>query len=107
MMHAAAAVPARHGAAPPRLPMAGAYPAPQLEEYVTSAVLIVRSEETAEASLAAIFERSKLGMAIAAMIRIIATTISNSMREKPRSFFIASPREIAFYSPFWHTATRY
>src|ERR1700747_204749 len=45
---------------------------------------MVRSEETAEDSFAAILARSKLGMAMAAMIRIIATTISNSIREKPR-----------------------
>src|SRR5579872_941444 len=49
------------------------------------AVLYVRSVATADASLAAIFERSKFGMAIAAMIRIIATTISNSINEKPFS----------------------
>src|SRR5258708_36259713 len=36
-----------------------------------------------EASLAAIFERIKLGIAIAAMIKIIATTMSNSISEKP------------------------
>src|ERR1035437_10763663 len=46
-------------------------------------VFNVRSEATAEASLAAILERSKFGFAIAAMIRIIATTISNSINEKP------------------------
>src|SRR5215469_3907705 len=49
---------------------------------------MVRSEDTAEDSFAAIFARSKLGMAMAAMIRIIATTISNSIREKPRCLFI-------------------
>jgi hypothetical protein len=47
------------------------------------AVLYVRKEATADASFAAIFERSRLGMAIAAMIKMIATTISNSMSEKP------------------------
>src|SRR5665213_2450687 len=47
------------------------------------AVLYVRKVATADASLAAIFERSKFGMAIAAMIRMIATTISNSISEKP------------------------
>jgi hypothetical protein len=52
-------------------------------EYVTQAVLIVRSEPTADASLAAMRERSKFGMAIAAMIKMIATTISSSIREKP------------------------
>ena len=43
---------------------------------------MVRSEPTADASLAAMRERSKFGMAIAAMIRMIATTICNSMSEK-------------------------
>jgi hypothetical protein len=47
------------------------------------AVFNVRREPTAEASLAAIFARSKLGMAMAAMIRIIATTIKSSISEKP------------------------
>src|SRR4029077_961633 len=44
---------------------------------------MVRIEATAEASLAAIFERIKLGIAMAAMIKMIATTISNSISEKP------------------------
>src|SRR5215469_1377308 len=44
---------------------------------------MVRMEETAEDSLAAIRARSKFGMAIAAMIKMIATTISSSMSEKP------------------------
>jgi hypothetical protein len=43
----------------------------------------VRSEATAEASLAAILERSSFGMAMAAMIKMIATTINNSINEKP------------------------
>src|SRR5215467_12219914 len=44
---------------------------------------MVRIEATAEASLAAIRERSRLGIAIAAMIKMIATTMSNSINEKP------------------------
>src|SRR5262249_33031366 len=44
---------------------------------------MVRREATAEASLAAMRERIKFGIAIAAMIRMIATTISNSISEKP------------------------
>src|SRR5258708_6620031 len=48
---------------------------------------MVRIEPTAEASLAAIRERSRFGMAMAAMIRMIATTISNSISEKPFWFF--------------------
>src|SRR6266851_9905467 len=55
----------------------------QLVEYSTSVVFSVRSAETADASLAAILERSKFGIAMAAMIKMIATTISNSIREKP------------------------
>jgi hypothetical protein len=40
-------------------------------------------------------ERSRLGMAIAAMIKMIATTISSSISEKPREpFFILPPIEI-------------
>jgi hypothetical protein len=68
-----------------------ANPLPQLEEYVTSAVPMVRTAPTADDSLAAIFERSKFGMAMAAMIRMIATTISNSIREKPFCFLMLSP----------------
>src|ERR1700722_7887722 len=42
-------------------------------------------ESTAEASLAVAFDLIRLGMAIAAIIRMIATTISNSISEKPFS----------------------
>ena len=56
-----------------------------------SAVFKVRKEPTAEAWFAAIRERSRFGIAIAAMIRIIATTINSSIREKPLElFFIQS-----------------
>jgi hypothetical protein len=44
---------------------------PYVVLYETSAVVIVRSEPTAEASLAAIFARSRFGIAIAAMIKMI------------------------------------
>jgi hypothetical protein len=45
--------------------------------------------------LAAIFARSKFGIAMAAMIKMIATTISNSISEKPFClFFINSPPTI-------------
>src|ERR1700736_5400159 len=50
---------------------------------------MVRSEAAAEESLAAIRARIKFGIAIAAMIRIIATTISSSISEKPFCFRIA------------------
>jgi hypothetical protein len=52
---------------------------------------MVRSEPTAEASFAAMRERSKFGIAIAAMIKMIATTIKSSIREKPFCFFMLSP----------------
>src|SRR6266550_4110681 len=54
-------------------------------EKVTAAVLITRREATAEASLARRRDLRKLGTAIAAMIRITATTSSNSIKEKPSS----------------------
>src|SRR5437764_344606 len=47
-----------------------------------------RMDPTAEASLAEILARSRLGMAIAAMMRMIATTIRSSINEKPFCFFI-------------------
>src|SRR5215471_5586507 len=50
---------------------------------------MVRMVDTADDSLAAIRARSKLGMAIAAMIRMIATTIRSSISEKPFCFFIS------------------
>jgi len=46
-------------------------------------VLIVRTELTAEDSFAAIRDRRRFGMAMAAMIKMIATTIRSSMRENP------------------------
>ena len=55
---------------------------------MTAEVLSVRTEPTAEASLAAMRARSKFGIAIAAMIKIIATTISNSISEKPFCFLV-------------------
>jgi hypothetical protein len=51
-------------------------------------VLSVRSDPTAEAWFAAIRERRRFGMAIAAIIRMIATTISSSINEKPREFLL-------------------
>src|SRR5580704_5041885 len=53
-----------------------------------AAVVIVRTDPTADASLAAIRERSRFGIAIAAIIRMIATTINNSINEKPFCFFL-------------------
>src|SRR5271170_5777616 len=64
---------------------------------------MVRMEPTADASFAAMRDRSRLGIAMAAMIKMIATTISNSISEKPFCFlFIVSPRsrgsKIVLYS---------
>src|SRR5579863_1403019 len=71
------------------------------------AVLMVRSELTADASLAEIRARSKFGMAIAAMIRIIATTIKSSMREKPFSELRIIFSPVSSQEPcggsLWHT----
>ena len=50
------------------------------------AVLTVRTDATADDSLAAILARSRFGIAIAAMIRMIATTICSSISEKPFCF---------------------
>src|SRR5579862_5155671 len=62
----------------------GGYPLLQEALYTVAAVVIARRFDTAAASLAAIFDRRKLGMAMAAMIKRIATTTSNSIRVKPR-----------------------
>jgi hypothetical protein len=50
---------------------------------------MVRTALTEADSLAAIRARSKFGIAIAAIIRMIATTISNSISEKPVCFRIS------------------
>src|SRR5690349_24418383 len=63
---------------------------------------MVRTEPTADDSLAAILERSKFGMAMAAMIRMIATTISNSIREKPFCFFMRLNLLGSFYGAKAH-----
>src|SRR3954451_19260228 len=61
-----------------------AYPLPpQLEEYVDWAELIARSDPIADASLPDIRARSRPGTAIAAMMPMIATTISSSISVKP------------------------
>src|SRR5690349_11742376 len=77
------------GAAPPRFvrelvkPWAG-----YVALYEISAVLMVRNDPTADDSLADIRARIRFGMAIAAMIRMMATTISSSISEKPFCFCI-------------------
>src|SRR5229473_2827878 len=61
-----------------------AYPPwPQLDENAAWPLLMARSDPIADASLPAMRARSRPGIAIAAMMPIIATTISNSMRVKP------------------------
>src|SRR5580693_10273976 len=50
---------------------------------------MVRTELTADDSLAAMRARNRFGIAMAAMIRMIATTISNSISEKPFCFRIS------------------
>src|SRR3990172_11001936 len=52
---------------------------------------MVRNAPAAEDSLAAMRERNKFGTAIAAMIKMIATTINNSINEKPFCFFMYLP----------------
>jgi hypothetical protein len=50
--------------------------------------MMVRTEETADDSLAAIRARMKLGIEMAAMTRMIATTSSSSINENPSSLAI-------------------
>src|SRR5258708_2418700 len=56
-------------------------------------------DPTAEDSLAEILARSRLGIAIAAMIRMIATTIKSSISENPFCFFMSSPCQVSSKSP--------
>src|SRR6516165_5713011 len=70
---------------------------------------MVRSEPTAEAWFAAIRERNRLGIAMAAIIKMIATTINNSISEKPRESFLilfVSSLEIRRGRPWAWAATR-
>src|SRR6267143_2190849 len=60
-----------------------------------AAVLITRREATAEASLARRRDLRKLGTAMAAMIRITATTRSNSIKEKPLWLRMNTPQASA------------
>jgi hypothetical protein len=53
-----------------------------------AALVRAQMEPTAEDSLAVMRALSKLGTAISQMMRMIATTRSNSMREKPCCLFI-------------------
>jgi hypothetical protein len=63
-------------------------PFPQLEAYVASALLMVRIDPIADASLPDMRARRRPGTAIAAMIPMIATTISSSISVNPLSSWI-------------------
>jgi hypothetical protein len=68
----------------PRLARFAEYPTNGNEAaYEICAVEICRMLAAAEDSSAEIFARSRLGIAIAAITKIIATTISSSISEKP------------------------
>src|SRR6516165_4975778 len=58
---------------------------------------MVLSDPTADAWFAAMRERRRLGIAMAAIIRIIATTISNSISEKPRESFLISFSPLQYF----------
>src|SRR6266568_4412895 len=58
-----------------------------------SALLIARSEPRADASLPAILARNSPGMAIAAMMPMIATTMSSSISVKPLVLFISASKK--------------
>src|SRR5580692_10774559 len=79
---AAAQVPAAP-AAPPNWACVRVKPSLYVDANVSSAEEIVRSVPTAADWFAAILARSRFGIAIAAMIKMIATTINNSINEKP------------------------
>src|SRR5437763_1381714 len=69
-------------------------PAAQLEEYLACPLLMARSDPIADASLPDMRARSRPGTAMAAMMPMIATTISNSMRVNPllaRIFIATTP----------------
>src|SRR5271168_65817 len=57
---------------------------------------MVRNDPTADVSLAAMRERNRFGMAMAAMMRMMATTINSSMRENPFCFCMNSPFNFRF-----------
>src|SRR5687767_3889829 len=75
------------GGGVPRTGRVGAYaPCPHAAEKLTCAVLIARIDPIADVSLPDILARSNPGTAMAAMMPMIATTISSSISVKP-SFF--------------------
>src|SRR6202043_601865 len=83
-MRQAVAMLTAHGAAPPRGARVAGKP---IEEYVlkyaASATLMEWMEAAAEESFAAMRARIRFGIAMAAMISMIATTIRSSISEKP------------------------
>src|SRR5436189_5274238 len=71
----------------PRMSSVWAYiPLAQLAANVDCALLMARSDPIADASLPDMRARSRPGTAIAAMMPMIATTISSSIRVKPSDF---------------------
>src|SRR6476620_1763613 len=73
-------------------------PLAQLDEKVDCALLMARMEPIAEASLPDILARRSPGIAIAAMIPMMATTISSSMSVKPfwlRTFIMVTPETVS------------
>jgi hypothetical protein len=56
-----------------------------------------RTLATAPDSLARIFERMKLGMAVPAIIKMTATTIRSSIKEKPADFLRFRPLANLFF----------
>jgi len=69
---------------------------------VISAVFKVRKEPTADDWFAAMRERSRLGMAMAAMIRMIATTIKSSISENPLELFLIKSSVAIYRFPEGH-----
>ena len=62
-----------------------------------------RTEPTADVSFAEIFARSKLGIAMAAMIRMIATTIKSSISENLYVCAFPIPISFQYNSQFGHS----
>jgi hypothetical protein len=56
---------------------------PYVIAYDTWAVAMERTEYAAVDSFAALLEARRFGIAIAAMVKMMATTIKSSIREKP------------------------
>jgi len=59
-----------------------------LEEYATQEEFTVLRVPSAAASFAAILERRRFGIAMAEMIKIMVTTMSNSRSENPFWFLL-------------------